>query len=176
MDDFIFILFNVILTPLLISIIVAKITPKIVRKTKEQEQASVLLKRVNFDKYFSSFMLGCLIFINICAILYIFFPIIAKWLEFNYKYVAIGLGVYSIIMDCFYMWMFRSVEYNDEYFVVKRLFTKKIYSYKDVLTYKRVRNMTIKTTKGKVLLFNAMLGLNEFEQLLKEKTNLKNEA
>ena len=169
--DNIYIVFNLILIPLIISIIVASIVPKIVKKTKEREQTSILLKRVNFDKYFSTFMLVALIFINICAILYISFPTIAKFIEFNYKYIAICLGVFSIVMDIFYMWMFRSVEYDEEFFVVKRLFSKKIYYYKDVLQYKRVRNMTIQTTKGKILLFNAMAGLNEFEKVLKEKFN-----
>lgn len=169
--DNIYIAFNLILIPLIIAIIVASIVPKIVKKTKEREQTSILLKRVNFDKYFSTFMLVALIFINICAILYISFPLIAKFMEFNYKYIAICLGVFSIVMDIFYMWMFRSVEYNDEFFVVKRLFGNKTYYYKDVLDYKRVRNMTIQTTKGKILLFNAMAGLNEFEKVLKEKFN-----
>ncbi len=166
-----------LLSFILIEIILAFLLPRLAKKVRKEEADNQKNNKVCLQKSIIIFLLVCCIIITILSLLLcIFSNDISKSSGFNFYSVSIPLLIVCICLDFLILLINKKVYYFEEFFVYIHFFKKKIIYYKDITKIERnkFKNLVIETNNSRILLFNAMLGLEKFENTAKEKVYKNN--
>lgn len=159
-----------VISLLLTEIIVAQIIPIFKKRELSQNIVAEKSKRVFLDKFIYTMFITCFIIVYIIGIVLICFPNLCEVMGFNYTITLIVWWIPALFSSTIFVLLNKEVVYNENSFTVRNSFgLRKTYSYSEIISIEKTRNLIIKTKKGKILLFNSLYGIDVFYIFVQEK-------
>lgn len=161
-----------ILTVVIIQFFLFYLIPKLKNKTQSMELISQQKRMVYLKKsLFMFFTICCVIMTLLAFLLFVFSNEISKSNEFNFYFISAPMLLLSFVFDILIYSINRKVLYFEDFFVYVHFFRKRRIYYKEITSIERNKNknLVIRTKNHKIVLYNVMIGLDTFENIVKEK-------